>query len=76
MRFTGARTSPVVVLTLVLALTLALAFAQATGSELLMTVNAGTGTAEEAAELERFGEIEHLMQLIKARAHLYAEQPA
>ena len=32
-------------------------------------------TAEEAAELERFGELEHLMQLIKARAHLYVEQP-
>jgi hypothetical protein len=31
-------------------------------------------TAEEAAELERFGELEHLMQLIKARAHLYVEQ--
>ena len=30
--------------------------------------------AEEAAELERFGELEHLMQLIKARAHLYVEQ--
>ena len=24
--------------------------------------------------LDRFGELEHLMQLIKARAHLYAEQ--
>jgi hypothetical protein len=31
-------------------------------------------TAEEAAELERFGALEHLMQLVKARAHLYAEQ--
>jgi hypothetical protein len=30
-------------------------------------------TAEEAAELERFGELEHLMQLVKARAHLYVE---
>ncbi|MDQ3813115.1 MAG: hypothetical protein M3347_04090 [Armatimonadota bacterium] len=29
-------------------------------------------TAEEAAELERFGELEHLMQLVKARAQLYA----
>jgi hypothetical protein len=28
---------------------------------------------EEEAELERFGELEHLMQLVKARAHLYVE---
>lgn len=28
-------------------------------------------TKEEAAELERFGELEHLMQLIKARAREY-----
>src|SRR5215216_1811072 len=28
-------------------------------------------TEEEAAELERFGEIEHLMQLVKARAQDY-----
>ena len=31
-------------------------------------------TEDEAAELNRFGELEHLMQLVKARAHLYAEQ--
>ena len=30
-------------------------------------------TAEEGAELERLGEIEHLMQLVKARAKLYVE---
>lgn len=30
-------------------------------------------TKEELAELERFGEIEHLMQLVKARARLYAK---
>jgi hypothetical protein len=30
-------------------------------------------TEEEATELERFGELEHLMQLVKARAHLYVE---
>lgn len=30
-------------------------------------------TQEELAELERFGEMEHLMQLVKARAHLYAQ---
>jgi hypothetical protein len=28
-------------------------------------------TEEEVAELERFGEIEHLMQLVKARAQEY-----
>lgn len=28
-------------------------------------------TDEEAAELERFGELEHLMQLVKARAKEY-----
>jgi len=33
----------------------------------------GALTEEEAAELERFGELEHLMQLVKARAHLYLE---
>ncbi len=30
-------------------------------------------TRAEAAELERFGELEHLMQLVRARAHLYAK---
>ena len=30
-------------------------------------------TTEEASELERLGEIEHLMQLVKARAKLYVE---
>ena len=30
-------------------------------------------TVEEAAELERLGEIEHLMQLVKARAQIYLE---
>jgi len=30
-------------------------------------------TEEEAAELEQFGELEHLMQMVKARAHLYAK---
>ena len=30
-------------------------------------------TAAEAAELERLGELEHLMQLVKARAQLYVE---
>ncbi len=39
---------------------------------LLERSKAGLLTEEEAAELERFGELEHLMQLVKARAHLYA----
>jgi hypothetical protein len=30
-------------------------------------------TAEEASELERLGEIEHLMQLVKVRAKLYVK---
>jgi hypothetical protein len=30
-------------------------------------------TVGELAELERFAEIEHLMQLVKARARLYAK---
>ncbi len=42
---------------------------------LLARHKASACTGEEAAELERFGELEHLMQLIKARAHLYVEQP-
>ncbi len=29
---------------------------------------------EESAELDRFGELEHLMQLVKARAHLYTKR--
>ncbi len=32
----------------------------------------GKLTAEEAQELERLGQVEHLMQLVKARAKLYA----
>lgn len=31
-------------------------------------------TPEEARELERLGEIEHLLQLVKARAKLYAKE--
>lgn len=42
--------------------------------ELLARNKTGELTPSEAAELERFGELEHMMQLIKARAHLYAEQ--
>ena len=33
-------------------------------------------TEEEAAELERFGELEHLMQLVKARAEEYLKTKA
>lgn len=33
----------------------------------------GELTQDEAAELERFGELEHLMQLVKARAQAYVE---
>jgi hypothetical protein len=33
----------------------------------------GELTEEESSELDRFGQLEHLMQLVKARAHLYAE---
>jgi len=31
----------------------------------------GELTEDEAAELDRFGELEHLMQLVKARAQVY-----
>jgi hypothetical protein len=33
----------------------------------------GELTEEEAAELSRLGELEHLMQLVKARAQVYLE---
>lgn len=33
----------------------------------------GELTEDEAAELERLGELEHLMQLVKARAQVYME---
>jgi hypothetical protein len=40
----------------------------------LLEVNkSGELTSEEAAELERFGELEHLMQLVKARAQTFVE---
>ncbi|MEW6209339.1 MAG: hypothetical protein AB1631_13295 [Acidobacteriota bacterium] len=38
---------------------------------LLSRSKSGELTEAEAAELERFGEIERLMQLVKACAHLY-----
>jgi hypothetical protein len=34
---------------------------------------ADTLSPEEAAELELFGDVEHFMQLVKARAHHYVE---
>jgi hypothetical protein len=42
---------------------------------LLARTKTGDLTPEEATELERFGELEHLMQLVKARAHRYLEHP-
>lgn len=38
---------------------------------LLERNSAGELTEEESAELERFGELEHLMQLVKAKAQEY-----
>jgi hypothetical protein len=40
---------------------------------LLERNKSGELTQDEAAELERFGELEHLMQLVKARAQVYLE---
>ena len=53
-----------------------LAFRPSTDSQervryLLERNESGELTEDEAAELERFGELEHLMQLGKARAQLY-----
>lgn len=42
--------------------------------ELLTRNKGGELSAEEARELERFGELEHLMQLVKARAHQYVDR--
>lgn len=41
--------------------------------DLLTRNKTGELTNEESHELERFGELEHLMQLVKARAHLYVD---
>ena len=40
---------------------------------LLERNKAGQLTEEESAELDRFGELEHLMQLVKVRAQEYIE---
>lgn len=42
--------------------------------DLLARNKTGELTEAEAIELDRFGELEYLMQLVKARAHLYTEQ--
>jgi hypothetical protein len=41
--------------------------------ELLAKNKTGELTEAEAEELERYGDLEHLMQLVKARALLYAQ---
>ncbi|MGZ8843901.1 MAG: hypothetical protein ACXW18_09585 [Pyrinomonadaceae bacterium] len=41
--------------------------------DLLERNESGELTESEASELGRFGEFEHLMQLVKARAQLYME---
>jgi hypothetical protein len=43
---------------------------------LLERNESGALSTDEAAELERFGELEHLMQLVKARAQAYMESRA
>lgn len=46
-------------------------------SDLLAREKAGTLTAQETAELDRYMQLEHLVRLAKARAHLYLqERPA
>ena len=40
---------------------------------LLQRNESGELSEDEAGELERFAELEHLMQLVKARAQAYAE---
>jgi len=47
--------------------------AQRRARQLLERNKSGEITAEEAAELERLGQLEHMMQLVKARARTYAD---
>jgi hypothetical protein len=47
--------------------------AQERARYLLAKNKAGTMTPEEEAELELFGDLEHFMQLVKARAQQYLE---
>ena len=48
--------------------------AQNRARDLLARNKSGELTPEEADELERLGELEHLMQLVKARAILYLDR--
>jgi hypothetical protein len=48
---------------------------QERASYLLERNRSGELTAEEANELDRFGQLEHFMQLVKARAHRFAHSP-
>jgi len=41
---------------------------------LLQLNESGEMTEDEAAELEHFGELEHLMQMVKARAQVYSSE--
>lgn len=50
--------------------------AQQRASYLLERNRAGELTDDEAAEVEQFSQIEHLMQLVKARVHLHQEANA
>ena len=47
--------------------------AQARARDLIARNKAGELTDEEAAELDRLGDLEHLVQLVKARARLYVD---
>ncbi len=47
--------------------------AQQRASYLLDRNRAGQLTEDEAAELEQLGQLEHLMQLVKARARLHSD---
>ena len=47
--------------------------AQRRATYLLRRNELGRLTDEEAAELEQLGQLEHLVQLVKARAHLHEE---
>lgn len=48
--------------------------AQNRASELLARNKTGELTPEEQAELDQLGDLEHLMQLVKARARLYIDR--
>jgi hypothetical protein len=50
--------------------------AQQRATYLLERNRKGELSEDEAEELERFGQLEHLMQLVKARARVFAELPS